>query len=133
MVRCLFPPRVWAVCPNVSWGLLPWEADLLAVSKNERIHEIEIKTDINDLRRDHLKLKWSAQFCGKTMKNYIHAYWLAVPVDFLFEAAAMAKAIGGGVIVCETKDGIIYARKEIWPKKWSGPTEKNITALEFMG
>jgi len=55
------------------------------------------------------------------------------PLDFLFEAAAMAKAIGGGVIVCETKDGIIYARKEIWPKKWSGPTEKILRRWNLWG
>lgn len=43
VVMQLFPPRRYAVCPNVSWGALPWEADVVAVSQAGIVHEVEVK------------------------------------------------------------------------------------------
>lgn len=67
VVHQIFPPRRWAVCPNVSWGMLPWEADILALSKNNVIHEVEVKVTASDLKRDLLKDKFGVRpvlVCG---------------------------------------------------------------------
>lgn len=40
------------IVPNVSWGLLPYEVDLIIVSPNDYVTEIEIKTSAYDLKRD---------------------------------------------------------------------------------
>lgn len=45
------------VVPNVSWGLLPWEADLLVLSKSKFLTEIEIKISMSDWKADLLKAK----------------------------------------------------------------------------
>lgn len=40
------------IVPNISWGLLDYEADLLVMSKNGCITEVEIKVSKQDLIRD---------------------------------------------------------------------------------
>jgi len=52
-----FGYRKYVVVPNVSWGMLPYEADLLALNKNGYLHEVEIKISLADLKRDLLKKK----------------------------------------------------------------------------
>ena len=48
VVRDLFPPRRYAVCKNVSWGMFSWEADIIAISPAGIINEVEVKVDIYD-------------------------------------------------------------------------------------
>ena len=44
------------VCvPNVSWGLLRYEADLLVLTGSDYLYEVEIKTSYQDLKRDKNK------------------------------------------------------------------------------
>jgi len=47
--------RVFAIIPNISWGLVNHECDLLALDKNNRFTEIEIKISLSDLRADFKK------------------------------------------------------------------------------
>ena len=51
----LFDLRNDLVCPNVSWGLLPYEADLLGVKKNGIVTEVEIKRSYEDFKKDFEK------------------------------------------------------------------------------
>ena len=51
----LFDFRKYVVVPNVSWGFLNHEADLLAMTKAGVLHEIEIKISKADLKRDFVK------------------------------------------------------------------------------
>lgn len=51
----LFDRRNDIIVPNVSWGLLPYEADLLAISKAGQVTEVEIKRSMADLRADFKK------------------------------------------------------------------------------
>lgn len=46
-----------AVVPNVSWGLLPWEADLLVLRNTGYLVEIEIKISLQDWKADFEKTK----------------------------------------------------------------------------
>lgn len=43
------------ICPNVSWGLLPYEADLLVVRKSGTVLEFEIKRSFQDFKKDFEK------------------------------------------------------------------------------
>jgi len=48
--------RVQTIVPNVSWGLgLSHECDMLALDKNGRFTEIEIKISASDLKADFTK------------------------------------------------------------------------------
>lgn len=97
VVRELFPPRRYAVCPNVSWALLPWECDVLAVSPAGVVNEIEIKISVGDLRRDMKKQKW------KTPGPWSHVdrFWVAGPSAMSTEMLNFSKAVGGGVgVIC---------------------------------
>jgi hypothetical protein len=60
-VRCIdiecavadyFSPRVNLIVPNVSWGFLFYECDLLVVTKFGYCYEVEIKTSRSDLKAD---------------------------------------------------------------------------------
>lgn len=54
-----FPIRPhFCVVPNVSWGLMRWEADLCVVTKAGRLWEIEIKVSASDWKIDAEKDKW---------------------------------------------------------------------------
>jgi len=43
------------IVPNVSWGLLPYEADLLCVKKSGLCTEFEIKRSFEDFKKDFTK------------------------------------------------------------------------------
>ena len=51
----LFDLRNDLVCPNVSWGFLPYEADLLGIKKNGIVTEVEIKRSFEDFKKDFEK------------------------------------------------------------------------------
>lgn len=50
-----FNIRTNLVVPNVSWGFLNHEADLLVMSKSGYLTEIEIKRSLSDLKADFKK------------------------------------------------------------------------------
>ena len=43
------------IVPNVSWGLLPYEADLIQVKKSDLVVEYEIKRSFEDFKKDFTK------------------------------------------------------------------------------
>ena len=43
------------IVPNVSWGLLPYEADLIQVKKSNLVVEYEIKRSFEDFKKDFTK------------------------------------------------------------------------------
>lgn len=51
----LFDKRSSVIVPNISWGMLPYEADLIGISKSGQVTEVEIKRSISDLRADYKK------------------------------------------------------------------------------
>ena len=51
----LFDRRKCLIVPNVSWGMLPYEADLLAITPSGKVTEIEIKRSLSDLKADFRK------------------------------------------------------------------------------
>lgn len=51
----LFNRRDDIIVPNVSWGLIGYEADLLAINKTGQVTEVEIKRSMEDLLADFKK------------------------------------------------------------------------------
>src|SRR5665213_2391523 len=49
--------RNYLVIPNVSWGFLNYEADMLVVSKARYCTEIEVKISLQDWKKDFEKRK----------------------------------------------------------------------------
>ena len=131
VVRQLFPPRRYAVCPNVSWGLLDWEADIMAVSAAGVINEIEVKISAADLARDHKKMKWNhfnSPLHPRCIKRLVHRFWYAVPGWPPLQAATEARAaeVGAGVIIvvpgAERRSLLPYFAEVVkYPTRWPGP------------
>lgn len=104
VVKELFPPRRYAVCPNVSWALLPWECDVLAVSPAGVVNEIEIKISVGDLRRDLKKRKWNTP--GPW--SHVDRFWVAGPKSMSTDMMNFSKAVGGGVgVISVGDDGVV--------------------------
>ena len=73
-----------AVVPNVSWGLLPWEADLLVLSKTGYLTEIEIKISMSDWKADLLKKKFKRQHTANSYwpaEQSIKRFWYVAPTE----------------------------------------------------
>lgn len=55
IVGSVFPILRYSCVPNVSYGFLNHEADLLVMNENRRLYEVEIKISLSDLRADFKK------------------------------------------------------------------------------
>jgi hypothetical protein len=62
------------IIPNVSWGFLDHEADLIVISKSNYLIEIEIKVSASDLKKDKNK---KHSHCDR--ENRIKALWFVLP------------------------------------------------------
>ena len=51
----------WLVIPNVSWGFLRYEADMLVVTKSKFCTEIEVKVSMADWKNDFEKRKFKIE------------------------------------------------------------------------
>jgi hypothetical protein len=67
-----FGVRRYVMVPNVSWGLLPYEADILALTKSGYLWEIEIKVSRSDLLRDGKKRHQHDSY-------KVRQLWFAIP------------------------------------------------------
>jgi hypothetical protein len=92
-----------AVVPNVSWAMLPYEADLLACSKSGFLTEVEIKVSMSDWRADFLKYKWNAMGFPKceTIKRFYYAAPEALAKRYP-EIEAIMPICAGVISVSET-------------------------------
>jgi hypothetical protein len=102
----LFPWRRYVVVPNVSWGLLPHEADLVVLSKAGWLDEIEIKVSVSDFKRDAKKWKHRlAEVNGKP--ELVRGFYYAMP-EPVYEK--VRSSIPEGV-------GVILVVNTLWAKK----------------
>lgn len=101
-VRRWHPPRLWAVCDNVSWGFdLNHEADAICISKSGIVHELEAKSSASDLKRDLRKRKWKEM---DLPPRQIDFFWYVVPESLADAATAQARPRGLGVVVVHKPD-----------------------------
>lgn len=105
-VVCRFYPwRRYIVVQNVSWGLLPHEADVVALSPAGWLTEIEIKISRSDLARDLNKMKHKrSQFADH---DIIRHFYYAMPEiggdDLVPEGAGIIRVRDDGHCVLERR------------------------------
>lgn len=92
------------IVPNISWGLLDHEADLLMLSKAGYATEIEIKISKADLLRDEKKRHHHES-------NIVKAFWFAVPSMLKDFALAHIPEDAGLLEIYERKAGDYLQRK----------------------
>lgn len=90
----IFPWRRYVVVPNVSWGLLPHEADLVALSDADWLSEIEIKITKADFLADRDKYKHQL-----VKPALISAFYYAMPLVVWEKCSPEDLPAGAGLIL----------------------------------
>lgn len=93
-----FTPRINLVVPNVSWGFLPHEADLLVMTKAACLYEVEIKVSLADLKADAKK-----KHCHESKK--IKYLYFAIPEHLLIKGEQYIPARAGILVVKDHQRG----------------------------
>lgn len=108
VVARIFPIPRHICVSNVSWSMLPYEADLIAVTNSGYMIEVEIKVSLADLKRDAAKSKWRYP----AFDNLVSRFYYAMPDD-LWQKIAAKEAVPewAGVIVISA-DGFATVARE---------------------
>lgn len=98
-----FDKRNDLIVPNVSWGLLDYEADLFVIKKSGVSTEVEIKRSIEDLRADFRK---------GHRHNAANSFFYCVPASIVEDAkkllASREKEFGFVPrLLCFGEDGVV--------------------------
>ena len=88
--------RVNLIVPNVSWGLLDYEADIVSLTKAGYATEVEIKVSKSDLRADFKKLI-------QHDSNLFKYFYYAVPDDMRDFALSIIPESAGLLVVYRNK------------------------------
>lgn len=101
VVASLFPIPRHICVQNVSWSMLPYEADLLVMTPSGYLIEVETKISLSDLKRDAGKNKWR----WGSQDELVSRFYYAMPAA-LWDKTAAKEAIraGAGVIVIRRHD-----------------------------
>jgi hypothetical protein len=102
-----FGIRTHVIVPNLAGALLPYECDLVVLSKAGYLYEIEIKTLRSDLIRDRKKRKWVYY----DDLHIIRKLWFAIPE--MLEDAIMYIPQKAGILVINESGHIQEIRKPI--------------------
>lgn len=123
----------FCVVPNVSWGLLPWEADMLIVSKNGYLTEVEIKVSFQDWKIDAEKKKHQQGWHGNFGRVWLRKFYYAAPMKLALRHAEVWLRPGAGIIGIDP-DGrvrvIVEAQPDLRAQKLS---EKEMLQVARLG
>lgn len=105
----------FCVVPNLSWGLLHWEADLCAVTNSRRLYECEIKVSASDWKADALKTKWRNWEFYKNQTHYVtpHRFFYAAPDNLAMRWEEFGIPAFAGVIAIKEKGPNRELRAEV--------------------
>jgi hypothetical protein len=122
LCHCHWRTRNQVLVPNVSYGLLPWEADLVVMYASGWLEEVEVKISKADFRRDftskpekHERLQkgtpkqvfqgfgtpvqvWKPDWT-KAEPSMIRRFWLAMPHELALKLLPEAPAHCGVIAV----------------------------------
>ena len=110
--------------PNVSWGFLFYEADLLVVSKTRYCTEIEVKISISDWKKDFEKRKHKNGLRDKRIKYQYYA----CPLELAERYHELELPEGWGVIGVDDSKGIKIL-KEAQARDATKLTDKEVLIL----
>lgn len=106
--------RTHIMVPNISWGLLDHEADMLIVRQTGYCIEYEIKRSFSDFVKDFDKWKWKRD--GRTLRN-IKEFWYVFPEKLWLkrrdEITPIMPKFAGILIICKDDKGNLPWSKEI--------------------
>lgn len=103
-----FDERTHLMVPNISWGLLSHEADMLVVRQTGYCLEFEIKRSFSDYKADFKKHKW----CGGLSKK-IKEFYYAFPAELWHKRENDIRGLlpdFAGVLVAYNGDGFPYSK-----------------------
>lgn len=92
--------RNWLTIPNVSFGFLRYEADMLVVSRAKYCTEIEVKVSMQDWKADFAKQK------HKNIDKRIKYQYYACPLKLAERHTELELPSGWGVIGVDDSKGI---------------------------
>lgn len=98
VANAIFNWRKFVVVPNVSWGLLPHEADLIAMTEAGYIYEVEIKVSKADFLAD--KDKWKHRLAeSRGQHELIKDFYYAMPTQVWEKCKPEDLPTGAGLIL----------------------------------
>ena len=112
----------WMVIPNVSWGFLRYEADMLVITKAKFCTEIEVKVSMSDWKQDFAKRK------HKIPDNRIKYQYYAAPKTLALRYTELELPPGWGIISVDDSAGIEIL-KEAEARKSRPVTDKELLIL----
>lgn len=92
----LFPIRKHIIVPNISWGLLNHEADLVVMRSTGVLIEIEIKVSVADFKKDFKKQHGHKDYGGR-----ITEFYYAIPFNLLEKCLPLIPEEAGIIVVQE--------------------------------
>jgi len=116
--------RSKVVCPNISWGLLNHECDILVLEENLTLTEVEIKISKSDLKADGKKPH------GHNDKRVAKLYF-AIPSEMNRPDCLELIPERAGIIIC-TKISGGYTRAEITVKPKRNPYPYKVSQQEII-
>lgn len=117
----------FAIVPNVSWGLLRHEADILVVRKSGYCIEVEIKVSKSDLKKDSGK-----RHGHKDWLNRIKELYFAVPAA-LHDAAEEHAPVHAGIILIDEEGSARIQRTAKVDRTARPLTEKEMMQVARLG
>ena len=97
-----FGIRKYVIVPNVSWGFLQYEADMLILTSSLYAWEVEIKVSVADLLRDQHKRH-------SHDSPYVRRLWFAIPE--CLESSADHIPFRAGILVVKKNGKVVQCRK----------------------
>lgn len=129
VAKGLFPWRRYIVVPNVSWGLLPHEADLVALSAAGWLTEVEVKVSKADFLADREKYKHQrAKINGSP--ELICEFYYAMPTTVWEKCKPEDLPEGAGLILCSREEWESDPKARVVQKPMSNPSARKLTDNE---
>jgi hypothetical protein len=105
-------PRKHLIVPNISWGLLSYEADMLIVRPTGYCIEVEIKRSYKDYKDDFKKRKWKVRpnnGQGKLIKEFYYAFPIELWEKRMDDIVELLPDFAG-VLTCHKDRGMLYTQ-----------------------
>ena len=115
------------IVPNVSWGMLTYEADLIQVKKSDLVVEYEIKRSFEDFKKDFTKYH--------THNDPIIAYFYYVIPEKLKDKVKVflidhfGSSENSPAVLCYNENGGIYSVVDDNHKTFGNPKRKNYVKI----
>lgn len=117
------------VVPNVSWGLFPWEADLIVARKSRYLVEIETKISMADWKADFAKGKFGL----REFADMVREFWYCAPERLAARWTELPLPEFAGVIAITEDDKIKILRPAKTRKTARKLTDKEILQIARLG